>query len=78
MFAKMRAQNFCFGNNGLELAIVTDDDCIAVSIPPHIMNEYILQPLWMKFKMVQEQCGLSRDILVHCMNVFTAHCGKTA
>lgn len=68
--------NFCFRGDGLELAITSRNDCFAMPVSLEVIKRYILPTLWMKFKMIQEQCGLPRDVLLHCMNVFTAHCSK--
>ena len=71
-----KGHNFCFRDDGLEVALVIDNECTVGPVSLEVIKRYILPPLWMKFKMVQEQCGLSQDVLVHCMNVLTAHCSK--
>ncbi len=72
----IRGRNFCFSDDGLEVAMISNRDCIRGPISPQVIRQYILLPLWMKLKQMQATGNIPQDILVHCMNVFTAYCSK--
>ena len=68
--------DFCFRDDGLEIAIVSHNDCMVTPVSGEIIKQYILLPLWMKLKTIQKECNIQQDVIQYCMNVFTAYCNK--
>ncbi len=78
ILSAMSSNNFCFRDDGLELAIASYNNCVIEPVSLQVIKQYVLPLLWMKLKIIQKEHNLSRDVLVHCMNIFTTHCSKIA